>query len=104
MGDCNNILNSSRENNLNKLILAHLNINSVQNKFRLLSKQIKGNIYVLMISERKIDNSFPIGHFLIDGFCTSYRLDRNSKGGGILGRHSFKINYSTYKSNRELLC
>ena len=57
-----------------------------------------------MISERKIDDSFPIGYFLIDGFCVSYRLDRNSKGGGILGGHSFKINYSRYKSNRELLC
>ena len=38
-----------------------------------------------MISETKIDDSFvPVGQFLIEGFCTPYRLDFNSKGGGIL--------------------
>ena len=37
-----------------------------------------------MISETKIDDSFPVGQFLIEGFCTPYRLDRNLKGGGIL--------------------
>ena len=39
---------------------------------------------VLMISETKIDDSFPIGVFVIDGYSTSYRLDRNSNGGGIV--------------------
>ena len=84
MSDCNNTLNSLRKDNLNKLIFAHLNINSIRNKFELLSEQIKGNVDVLMISETKIDDSFPVGQFLIEGFCTPYRLDRNSKGGGIL--------------------
>ena len=37
-----------------------------------------------MISATKIDDSFPAGQFLIEGFCTPYRLDRNTKGGGIL--------------------
>ena len=84
MSDCNNTLKSLRKDNLNKLIFAHLNINSIRNKFELLSEQIKGNVDVLMISETKIDDSFPVGQFLIEGFCTPYRLDRNSKGGGIL--------------------
>ena len=84
MSDCNNTLKSLRKDNLNKLISAHLNINSIRNKFELLSEQIKGNVDVLMISETKIDDSFPVGQFLIEGFCTPYRLDRNSKGGGIL--------------------
>ena len=35
-----------------------------------------------MISETKLDASFPLEQFLIEGF-TSYRLDRNDKGGGI---------------------
>ena len=34
-----------------------------------------------MISETKIDESFPKGNFLIDGFSTPYRIDRDSKGG-----------------------
>ena len=37
-----------------------------------------------MISETKIDESFPRGNFLIDGFSSPYRLDRDSKGVGIM--------------------
>ena len=37
-----------------------------------------------MISETKIDESFAVSQFLIDGFSTSFRLDRNDNGGGIL--------------------
>ena len=37
-----------------------------------------------MISETKIDNSFPLGNFLIGGFSKPYRLDPDSFGGGIL--------------------
>ena len=43
----------------------------------MLSDQIKGNKDVLLVSETKLDDSFPIGNFLIDRFSTSYRLDRN---------------------------
>ena len=37
-----------------------------------------------MISETKLDSSFPAGQFPIHGFFEPYRLDRNSNGGGIL--------------------
>ena len=37
-----------------------------------------------MVSEKKIDYSFPVGNFVIDGFSTLYRLDRDSNGGGIM--------------------
>ena len=37
-----------------------------------------------MISETKLDDSFPTAQFLLHGFSAPYRLDRNSKGGGIL--------------------
>ena len=37
-----------------------------------------------MIYEKKIDDSFPLGNFLIGGFSKLYRLDRDSLGGGIL--------------------
>ena len=37
-----------------------------------------------MISESKIDASFPIGQFLLNGYSTPFRLDRNAHGGGIL--------------------
>ena len=45
---------------------------------------MKGNIDVLTVSETKIDDSFPVGSFVIDGFRTPYRLDRDSNGGGIM--------------------
>ena len=45
---------------------------------------VKNNINdVLMISETQLDDSFPIGNFVIDGYSTPYKLDRNSNGGGI---------------------
>ena len=50
----------------------------------MVSDQIKCNIDVLLVSETKIDDSFPIRKFLIDGFSTPYRLDWNSNGGGLM--------------------
>ena len=73
-----------RDDNLNKVIFAHLNINSIRNKFEELISQLKGTADVLMISETKIDDSFPIANFLIDGFSQPYRIDRNSSGGRII--------------------
>ena len=56
-----------RQKNTNKLVFAHININSLRNKFELLVNQVKRNINVLMISEIKTDDSFPLGDFLIGG-------------------------------------
>ena len=35
-----------------------------------------------MISEAKLDESFPESQFLMDGFTPPYRKDRNTNGGG----------------------
>ena len=43
---------------MNKLIFGHLNINSLRNKFDLLSEQVKGSIDILMVPETKFDGSF----------------------------------------------
>ena len=37
-----------------------------------------------MLSETKIDDSFPKGEFLIKGFGDPFRIDKNVNGGGIL--------------------
>ena len=37
-----------------------------------------------MRSETKIGVSFPIGQFLLNGYSTPFRLDRNAHGGSIL--------------------
>ena len=61
-----------------------MNINSIRNKFDLLAEGIKGKVDVLMISETKIDESFPSRQFFIEGFTPPYRLDRNCHDSGIL--------------------
>ena len=45
---------------------------------------INNNIDILMISETKLDPSFPNDQFHIHGFSELYRFDRNGNGGGIL--------------------
>ena len=95
--NCKSTLKSIRGDNKHKLIVAHLNINSIRNKLDLLVEQFAGNIDVLMVSETKIDESFPVRNFLLPGFSVPYRSDRDSKGGGILlyiGEYSIKpFNY-----------
>ena len=78
------ILRDICTSNINRLFFGHLNISSLRTKFDFLCKQIKGSIDVFMTSESKLDDSFPHGQFLIDGFHTSFRFDRNKNGGGIL--------------------
>ena len=68
---------------MNRIILAHLNIHFLRNKFDLLADQIKGNIDALAISETKLDDLFPAAQFKILGYASPFRLDRNQNGGGI---------------------
>ena len=49
-----------RKRNIDKIV-AHLSINSLRNKLNSLEGQITGNIDILMVSERKLDESFPLG-------------------------------------------
>ena len=37
-----------------------------------------------MVTETKLDDSYPTSQFFIEGFCKPYRMDRNKHGGGIL--------------------
>ena len=50
-----------KKKNLSGNVIAYLNINSIRNKFEVLSEEIKGNVDIFVISETKIDDSFPIG-------------------------------------------
>ena len=45
---------------------------------------IKNNVDILMISETKLDESFPDGQFTVKGYSKPFRLDRNKNGGGIM--------------------
>ena len=72
-----------RSKNPNRSIIAQLNINSLRYKFDSLVEILRSNVDILLISETKIDSSFPTAKFKIEGY-TTYRLDRILNGGGIL--------------------
>ena len=40
-------------------VIGHININSIRNKFEMLFSMVKDNIDILMVSETKLDSSFP---------------------------------------------
>ena len=67
-----------------KLILGHVNINSIRNKFDSLIYMLDKNTDTFLISDTKLDDSFLSAQFKIEGFITPYRYDRNDKGGGFL--------------------
>ena len=77
-------LENLRVKKKNRPIIAQLNINSLRNKFGFLSSHITKYVDILLLSETKLDDSFPTAQFLLNGFCKPYRLDRSSNGGGIL--------------------
>ena len=93
----------------NKVIMGHLNINSIRCKFELLSSLIGGKI-----SETKLDATFPANQFFIQGYSTVYRLDRNDKGGGVmlfvkddiitfpLDRYSFPVGFEAFSIELNL--
>ena len=78
----NSVLRRLRLNHPQQIIIGHLNINSIRNKFDLMKTMLTRDIDILMITETKLDDSFPVSQFEIDGFSTPFRLDQNKNGGG----------------------
>ena len=70
--------------NVNRIIIGQLNINSLRNKFDSLCSMVTGNLAILVITETKLDESFPSSQFILEGYQVPLRLDRNSEGGGII--------------------
>ena len=46
----------------------------------MLSMSVVQYVDILMLSETKLDSTFPSIQFLINGFSVPHRLDWNSKG------------------------
>ena len=65
-------------------IIAQININSIRSKFETSASLVVYDIDILIISETKINESFPLSRFIIDGLSMPYRRDRNDHSGGIL--------------------
>ena len=77
------VLKDLKLRNANRIICAQLNINSIRNKYDQLKSMITGNIDIL-ITETKLNETFPQAQFFIDGFSKPYRLDRAENGGGVM--------------------
>ena len=77
-----------RIRNPNKIIIGNLNINSLPNKFEQLKDIVMQHIDILVLTETKLDDTFPMAQFLVNGFSEPHRLDRNRKGGRGYGLHS----------------
>ena len=71
-----------RLEHFNTLIVGHLNINSIRNKFEMIAETIT-NFDTFLNSELKIDSTFPNMQFKINGYKL-FRCDRNRFGGGLM--------------------
>ena len=90
-GDVLSRIITSRQKDCRKLLLWHLNINSIQNKFeevKILVNQLKAQ--VIFLTETKIDSTYPNSQFKLDGF-NLYRQDRRKGGGGIMAFFSSSL-------------
>ena len=75
-------LHAARQKNEKDLLLCHLNINSIQNKFEeLIDIMKKSRVQIMAVSESKIDGSYPDSQFLVPGYYL-HRKDR--KKGGVV--------------------
>ena len=71
----------------------------------MLREIVQDKLDILLISETKVDPSFPSSQFAIDGFSSPFRLDRNSSGGDIMLFVREEIpskNLSEYKPNSSV--
>ena len=78
------ILSKQRLTYPKNLIIGLLNIiNSVRNKFSSPQQNVLSKTDILLLSETKIDDSFPDSQFFTEGF-KMYRKERTKTGGGLL--------------------
>ena len=78
------VLENLKLNKPNNPIISYININSIRNKLTLLSDLLINQVDLLAIAETKLDDSFPVSQFVLDGFKKPYRLDNSKNSGGLL--------------------
>ena len=76
--DVYSILKDLRIKNLDRILIGGLNINSIRNKFHMLTDFVVRHLDFLLIVESKLDDSFPNSSLKLPGFLTPFRRDRTS--------------------------
>ena len=84
LGSVVSVLKRLRSNHPQQIIIGHLNINSIRNKFDIMKPMLMHDLDIFMVTETKLDDSFPVSQFNVEGFSTPFRLDRNKTGGRII--------------------
>ena len=103
-------LTELRISNPKKVTLGHLNINSIPKKFDGIMDIVGKKLDIFLISETKIDPSFPDAQFFYDGYSIPYRKDRSLGGGGGLLMYvnenipSRKLNEHILPIDIEIMC
>ena len=64
-------------------MLCHLNVNSLRDKFESIADVIQGTFDIFLLSETKIDKSFPNKQFFLNNFRI-FGKDRSRYGRGIM--------------------
>ena len=79
---------TAESNNFNlnnqQATIGYININSLRNKFDLLSEIIQNKFSILAVGETKLDDTFPINQFYLHNYKSPYRLDKSKSSGGLL--------------------
>ena len=57
-----------KENSPNKILVGHVNINSLRNKSEALQFIINRNLDIILLLETKLDDSFPSAQFTLKNF------------------------------------
>ena len=81
------------------LFFGELNVNSVRNKFEALEFLIKEKFDIFLVSESKLDSSFPEAQFKIPGYRI-FGQNRDKYRGGLM----FYINQNISCNKIETFC
>ena len=77
-------ISEPRLRNVNRVLIGNLNINSIRTKFDQLKDIVLKYIDILILTVTKLDETFLISEFLMDGFSKPYRFNRNKNGGEVM--------------------
>ena len=69
---------------MNKVIIGNININFLPAMFHQVKDVTLRNIYILVITETKLDDIFPVSQSYVERFIMPDILDRNRNGGSVI--------------------
>ena len=75
LGSVKSVLKRFRSNQPQQIIIGHLNINSISNKFDTMKQMLMHDLDIFMVTETRLDDSFPVSQFNVEGFGSPFRLD-----------------------------